>query len=102
MNPYKEEIAKVTNPHKLQGQLADVIKGADVFIGVSVAGCLTREMVAGMAEDAIVFAMANPVPEIMPDEARQQGQRLLLQDGPTSPNQINNVAGVPGYFQRSA
>ncbi|HHX25354.1 MAG TPA: NAD-dependent malic enzyme [Firmicutes bacterium] len=99
MNPYKEEIAKVTNPHKLQGQLADVIKGADVFIGVSVAGCLTREMVAGMAEDAIVFAMANPVPEIMPDEAKAAGAKVIATGRSDFPNQINNVLAFPGIFR---
>jgi malate dehydrogenase (oxaloacetate-decarboxylating) len=99
MNPYKEEIAKVTNPHRLQGQLADVIKGADVFIGVSVAGCLTREMVAGMAEDAIVFAMANPVPEIMPDEAKAAGAKVIATGRSDFPNQINNVLAFPGIFR---
>ena len=99
MNPYKEGIAKVTNPHKLQGQLADVIKGADVFIGVSVAGCLTREMVAGMAEDAIVFAMANPVPEIMPDEAKAAGAKVIATGRSDFPNQINNVLAFPGIFR---
>ncbi len=99
MNPYKEEIAKVTNPHKLQGQLADVIKGADVFIGVSVAGCLTREMVAGMAKDAIVFAMANPVPEIMPDEAKAAGAKVIATGRSDFPNQINNVLAFPGIFR---
>jgi malate dehydrogenase (oxaloacetate-decarboxylating) len=99
MNPYKEEIAQVTNPHKLQGQLADVIKGADVFVGVSVAGCLTREMVAGMAKDAIVFAMANPVPEIMPDEAKAAGARVVATGRSDFPNQINNVLAFPGVFR---
>ena len=99
MNPYKEGIAKVTNPHKLQGQLADVIKGADVFIGVSVAGCLTREMVAGMAKDAIVFAMANPVPEIMPDEAKAAGAKVIATGRSDFPNQINNVLAFPGIFR---
>ncbi len=99
MNPYKEEIAQVTNPHKLQGQLADVIKGADVFIGVSVAGCVTREMVAGMAKDAIVCAMANPVPEIMPDEAKAAGAKVIATGRSDFPNQINNVLAFPGIFR---
>ncbi len=99
MNPYKEEIAKVTNRRKLSGKLADVIKGADVFVGLSVAGCVTREMVAGMAKDAIVCAMANPVPEIMPDEARAGGAKLIATGRSDFPNQINNVLAFPGIFR---
>jgi malate dehydrogenase (oxaloacetate-decarboxylating) len=99
MNPYKEEIAKVTNRRKLSGKLADVIKGADVFVGLSVAGCVTREMVAGMAKDAIVCAMANPVPEIMPDEARAGGAKVIATGRSDFPNQINNVLAFPGIFR---
>jgi len=99
MNPYKEEIAQITNRQKLSGQLADVIKGADVFIGLSVAGCVTREMVAGMAKDAIVFAMANPVPEIMPDEAKEAGAKVVATGRSDFPNQINNVLAFPGVFR---
>jgi len=99
MNPYKEEIATVTNPRKLSGKLADVIAGADVFIGVSVAGCVTREMVASMAKDAIVCAMANPVPEIMPDEARAGGAKVIATGRSDFPNQINNVLAFPGVFR---
>lgn len=99
MNPYKEEIAAVTNPKKLSGKLADVIAGADVFIGVSVAGCVTREMVASMAKDAIVCAMANPVPEIMPDEAKAGGAKVIATGRSDFPNQINNVLAFPGVFR---
>jgi malate dehydrogenase (oxaloacetate-decarboxylating) len=99
MNPYKEEIAQVTNRQKLSGQLADVMKGADVFIGLSVAGCVTREMVASMAKDPLIFAMANPVPEIMPDEARAGGAKVVATGRSDFPNQINNVLAFPGVFR---
>lgn len=99
MNPYKDEIAAHTNRGKLQGQLADVLRGADVFIGLSAAGCVTREMVAGMAKDAVVFAMANPVPEIMPDEAKAGGARVVATGRSDFPNQINNVLAFPGVFR---
>jgi malate dehydrogenase (oxaloacetate-decarboxylating) len=99
MNPYKEEIAQVTNREKLSGQLADVMKGADVFIGLSVAGCVTREMVASMAKDPLIFAMANPVPEIMPDEARAGGAKVVATGRSDFPNQINNVLAFPGVFR---
>jgi len=99
MNPYKEEIAQVTNRQKLSGKLADVMKGADVFIGLSVAGCVTREMVAGMAKDPLIFAMANPVPEIMPDEARAGGAKVVATGRSDFPNQINNVLAFPGVFR---
>ena len=99
MNPYKNEIAAVTNRGKLQGELADVIRGADVFIGLSVAGCVTREMVASMAKDAIIFAMANPVPEIMPDEAKAAGAKVCATGRSDFPNQINNVLAFPGVFR---
>ncbi len=99
MNPYKDEIAAVTNRSKLQGQLADVIRGADVFIGLSAAGCVTREMVASMAKDAAIFAMANPVPEIMPDEAKAGGAKVIATGRSDFPNQINNVLAFPGLFR---
>jgi len=99
MNPYKDEIAKVTNRSKLQGKLADVIRGADVFIGLSVAGAVTREMVATMAKDAAIFAMANPVPEIMPDEAKAGGASVIATGRSDFPNQINNVLAFPGVFR---
>ena len=99
MNPYKEEIAAVTNRRKVQGSLAEALRGADVFIGLSVAGCVTREMVASMAKDAVVFAMANPVPEIMPDEAKAAGARGVATGRSDFPNQINNVLAFPGVFR---
>jgi len=99
MNPYKDEIAAVTNRSKLQGQLGDVIRGADVFIGLSAAGCVTREMVASMAKDAAIFAMANPVPEIMPDEAKAGGAKVIATGRSDFPNQINNVLAFPGLFR---
>lgn len=99
MNPYKDEIAAVTNRGKLQGQLADALRGADVFIGLSVAGCVTREMVASMAKDAAIFAMANPVPEIMPDEAKAGGAKVIATGRSDFPNQINNVLAFPGLFR---
>jgi malate dehydrogenase (oxaloacetate-decarboxylating) len=99
MNPYKEKIAAVTNRRKLSGSLADVMKGADVFIGVSAAGCVTREMVANMAKDAVIMAMANPVPEIMPDEAKAAGAKVVATGRSDFPNQINNVLAFPGIFR---
>ncbi len=99
MNPYKDEIARVTNRGKLQGQLENAVRGADAFIGLSVAGCVTREMVAGMGKDAIIFAMANPVPEIMPDEAKAGGARVVATGRSDFPNQINNVLAFPGVFR---
>ena len=99
LNSIKAEMAKVSNLQKKQGQLADVIKGADVFIGVSAPGVLTKEMVATMAKDPIVFAMANPVPEIMPDEAKEAGVAVMGTGRSDFPNQINNVLAFPGIFR---
>ena len=99
MNPVKEEIAALTNREKLAGTLADAVKGADVFIGVSSAGVLTKEMVATMAKDAIVFACANPVPEIFPEEAKAGGARVSATGRSDYPNQINNVLAFPGVFR---
>lgn len=99
MNPMKEDIANITN-HKLEaGSLADVIKGADVFIGVSAAGALTKEMVQTMNENPIIFAMANPVPEIMPEEAKAAGARIIGTGRSDFPNQVNNVLAFPGIFR---
>ncbi|ALM75875.1 NAD(P)-dependent malic enzyme [Thermococcus barophilus] len=98
MNPYKEEVAKF-NIHGIQGDIAKAMEGADVFIGVSVAGIVSKEMVARMADDAIVFAMANPVPEIMPDDAKEAGARIVATGRSDFPNQINNVLGFPGIFR---
>lgn len=99
LNPIKEEMAKISNLKKIKGSLVDVIKGADVFIGVSAPGSLTKEMVATMAKDPIIFAMANPVPEIMPDEAKAAGVRIMGTGRSDFPNQINNVLAFPGIFR---
>ena len=99
LNSAKAEMAKITNPQKLKGSLADVVKGADVFIGVSAPGKLTKEMVRTMAKDAIVFACANPTPEIFPDEAKEGGARVVSTGRSDYPNQINNVLAFPGIFR---
>ena len=99
MNPVKEEMAKITNPNKLQGTLAEVIKDADAFIGVSAPGLLTVEMVKAMAKDAIVFACANPTPEIFPEDAKTGGARIVATGRSDYPNQINNVLVFPGVFR---
>ncbi|MBT2697804.1 NAD-dependent malic enzyme [Bacillus sp. ISL-40] len=99
MNAVKAEVAKFTNRDNLTGSLADVIKGADVFIGVSVAGALTKEMVASMNSDSIIFAMANPDPEIMPDEAKAAGAKVVGTGRSDFPNQVNNVLAFPGIFR---
>ncbi len=99
MNPIKEETAKVTNLEKKAGALADVIKGADVFIGVSAPGTLTTESVKTMAKDAIIFACANPIPEIYPDDARAGGAAVIATGRSDFPNQINNVLAFPGIFR---
>ncbi len=99
LNAAKAQIAKITNPQKLQGTLADVVKGADIFIGVSAPGMLTKEMVSTMAKDAIVFACANPTPEIFPDEAKAGGAKVVSTGRSDYPNQINNVLAFPGIFR---
>ena len=99
MNSVKAEVAKFTNRDNQQGSLADVIKGADVFIGVSVAGALTKEMVASMNQDSIIFAMANPDPEIMPEEAKAAGAKVVGTGRSDFPNQVNNVLAFPGIFR---
>lgn len=99
LNPIKAEMAAISNRSMKKGSLADVIKGADVFIGVSAPGVLTKEMVATMAKDPIVFAMANPVPEIMPDEAKAAGVAVMATGRSDFPNQINNVLAFPGIFR---
>ncbi|AIF70250.1 NAD-dependent malic enzyme 4 [Palaeococcus pacificus DY20341] len=98
LNPYKEEVAKF-NRENLSGSLANAMEGADVFIGVSVGGLVSGDMVAKMADDAIVFAMANPIPEIMPEEAKKAGARIVATGRSDYPNQINNVLGFPGIFR---
>ena len=99
MNPVKDEMAKLTNPAKRKGALGEVIRGADAFIGVSAPGVLTGEMVKTMARDAIVFACANPTPEIMPDEAKAAGAKVVATGRSDFPNQINNVLAFPGVFR---
>ena len=99
LNPVKEEMAAISNRAMKKGTLSDVIKGADVFIGVSAPGVLTAEMVATMAEKPIVMAMANPVPEIMPDEAAKAGVAIMCTGRSDFPNQINNVLAFPGIFR---
>lgn len=99
LNAVKEEMAKLSNKQCKKGQLADVIKGADVFIGVSAPGVLTADMIKTMAKDPIVLAMANPVPEIMPEEAKAAGVKVMGTGRSDFPNQINNVLAFPGIFR---
>ncbi|WML45641.1 malic enzyme-like NAD(P)-binding protein [Neobacillus sp. PS3-40] len=99
MNAVKDKVAKFTNINKIHGSLKDVIKGADVFIGVSAAGALTKEMVSSMNEDSIIFAMANPDPEIMPELAKEAGARVVGTGRSDFPNQVNNVLAFPGIFR---
>lgn len=99
LNPAKQEIAGMTNYACEKGSLAEVIEGADVFIGVSAPGVLTAEMVQTMAKDAIVFACANPTPEIFPDEAKRAGAAIVSTGRSDYPNQINNVLAFPGIFR---
>ena len=99
MNEIKEQVALVTNRNKVAGSLAEVIIGADVFIGVSAAGALTKEMVETMNMDAIIFAMANPDPEINPDDAKAAGARVVGTGRSDYPNQVNNVLAFPGIFR---
>ncbi len=99
MNPIKEQMALITNRDKRKGSLADVLAGADVFIGVSAPGAVTREMVRTMAKDAIIFACANPTPEIFPDEAKAGGAAVVATGRSDFPNQINNVLAFPGIFR---
>ena len=99
MNPAKQEIAEITNPGKRQGRLADVLGGADVFIGVSAPGILTKEMVKTMNRDAVIFACANPTPEIFPDDAKAGGAAVVSNGRSDYPNQVNNVLCFPGIFR---
>lgn len=99
MNPAQKEMAEKTNKEQLHGDLKTAMKGRDVFIGVSAPNIVTAEMVATMAKDAIVFAMANPVPEIMPEEAAKGGARVIATGRSDYPNQINNVLVFPGIFR---
>ena len=99
MNPVKEEMSKLTNLQKKQGSLADMLVGADVFIGVSAPGAVTTEMVKTMNKDAIIFACANPTPEIFPDDAKAGGAKVISTGRSDFPNQINNVLAFPGIFR---
>ncbi|MEH7414293.1 malic enzyme-like NAD(P)-binding protein [Neobacillus drentensis] len=99
MNLIKEKIASQTNRNNAEGSLEEVIVGADVFVGVSVAGAITKEMILTMRRDAIIFAMANPVPEIMPDEAKAAGAKVIGTGRSDFPNQVNNVLAFPGIFR---
>ena len=99
LNWMQESMMEVTNPRGLSGSLADALKDADIFVGVSAPGIVSKEMVASMHPDAILFAMANPVPEIMPDEARAAGARIIGTGRSDFPNQVNNVIAFPGIFK---
>lgn len=99
MNNVKEVVARKTNPNKLKGSLEEVIEGADVFIGVSVGGALTSDMVKKMNKDPIIFAMANPDPEILPSEAKKAGAKIIGTGRSDYPNQVNNVLAFPGIFR---
>jgi malate dehydrogenase (oxaloacetate-decarboxylating) len=99
MNPSKEELADATNPAGERGSLSDVLKGADVFMGVSAPGTVTGGMVKTMAKDAIIFAMANPTPEIFPGEAKEAGAAVVATGRSDFPNQVNNCLGFPGIFR---
>ena len=99
MNPVKEEMSKLTNLQKKQGSLAEMLVGADVFIGVSAPGAVTTEMVKTMNKDAIIFACANPIPEIFPDDAKAGGAKVISTGRSDFPNQINNVLAFPGIFR---
>lgn len=99
LNAVKQEMAEITNLSHLEGSLSDAMKGADVFLGISAAGCVSEEMVKSMAKDPILFAMANPTPEIMPDIAKKAGAAVVGTGRSDFPNQINNVLAFPGIFR---
>lgn len=99
LNWMQEKMAKITNPNHETGSLADALKGADIFVGVSAPNIVTPEMVASMAKDSILFAMANPVPEIMPDVAKAAGAKVVGTGRSDFPNQVNNVVAFPGIFK---
>lgn len=99
LNWMQQKMTEVTNPKNETGSLADAMKGADIFVGVSAPGIVTEEMVASMNKDAILFAMANPVPEIMPDLAKKAGARVVGTGRSDFPNQVNNVVAFPGIFK---
>jgi malate dehydrogenase (oxaloacetate-decarboxylating) len=99
LNWIKEEMAQQTNPERKKGTLSDVLKGADVFIGLSVAGAMNPEMVQSMAGDPIIFALANPMPEIFPEPAREAGAYIMATGRSDYPNQVNNSLVFPGVFR---
>ncbi|SFB24921.1 malate dehydrogenase (oxaloacetate-decarboxylating) [Lentibacillus halodurans] len=99
MNEVKDEVAKMTNKDKQEGSLEEILDGADVFIGVSVGGLLSKEMVEKMNDDPVIFAMANPDPEIMPDDAKDAGVKVIGTGRSDFPNQVNNVLAFPGIFR---
>ncbi|WP_085991706.1 NAD(P)-dependent malic enzyme [Oceanobacillus senegalensis] len=99
MNSIKDEVAKFTNRNKIEGSLEEVLEGADVFVGVSVGGALSKEMVQKMNDNPIIFAMANPEPEIMPKDAKEAGARVIGTGRSDYPNQVNNVLAFPGIFR---
>jgi malate dehydrogenase (oxaloacetate-decarboxylating) len=99
MNPIKEKMAQVTNKDRIKGTISDALKGADVFIGVSAAGAINQENVQSMGKDPIIFAMANPDPEIMPNEAKAAGAKVIGTGRSDYPNQVNNVLAFPGIFR---
>jgi len=99
MNKWKDEIAKATNLDKFSGDLAGALVGADIFIGVSVEGAMTQDMIKTMAKDPIIFAQANPVPEIWPEEAYAAGAKIVSTGRSDLPNQVNNVLAFPGIFR---
>ncbi|MFC2315211.1 MAG: NADP-dependent malic enzyme [Selenomonas massiliensis] len=99
MNPYKDALAKVSNRQKEKGTLAQIIKGKDIFIGVSAPGSLTQDMIKSMSKAPVIMAMANPVPEILPDEAIAAGARIVCTGRSDFPNQVNNLLAFPGIFR---
>lgn len=99
MTEYKKQLAQITNPEHITGNLADAVKGADVFIGTSVPGCLTAKMVRSMNAEPIIFACANPTPEIFPEEAKKAGAAIVCTGRSDFPNQVNNVLVFPGLFR---
>lgn len=99
LNWMQQKMAEITNPNKESGTLAEALKGADIFVGVSAPGIVTKEMVSSMNSDSILFAMANPVPEIMPDLAKEAGARVIGTGRSDFPNQVNNVLAFPGIFK---
>lgn len=99
LNESKAEIAAITNRNRERGSLKDIIKNKDIFVGVSAPNVLTKEMVKTMNPDSIIFALANPIPEIMPDEAKEGGARVIATGRSDFPNQINNVLVFPGIFK---